>query len=327
MMSADGQATAARSLFAQMGSDPADPLESIKDHGSGSDPLPQRDFLPGVRLSILGFGGLILAGMTREQGERLVAESIARGVNYFDVSPAYGAGEAEQRLGPALQSYRKNVILACKTLERTAAGARKELEESLRRLRSSHVDLYQFHAVNRIGDVRDIFAPGGAMEAFVRAREEGLVRFLGFSSHSVPIAMELLDCFRFDSVLFPVNYVCYARGNFGPQVLEKARGQGVARVALKAMACTPWPAGAPRPYANCWYRPIDDPAQALQALRFSLSEDVSAVFPPADERLYRMALTLASAATPLSAEERHELLRSARGLKPIMKAGKGDCTR
>ncbi len=305
-----------------MGPDPADPFDSIKGEDSGSGPIPQRDFLSGVRLSIIGFGGLILAGMNQKHCDRLATESIARGVNYFDVSPVYGDGEAERRLGPALGPHRNDVFLACKTLQRTAVGARRELEESLRRLRTDHVDLYQFHAVNRSIDVEGIFAPGGAMEAFVQAREEGLVRFVGFSSHSVPIALSLLDRYHFDSVLFPVNYVCYARGNFGPQVLEKARACGVARVALKAMAYTPWPVGAPRRYANCWYRPIDDPTLALQALRFSLSEDVTAVLPPGDERLYRLALSLAGRASRLSAEERDQLLAGARGLKPIMKAGK-----
>ncbi len=305
-----------------MGPDPGDPLDSTEDKASGSGPLPRRDFLPGVRLSIVGFGGLILAGMSQADGDRLVAESIARGVNYFDVSPAYGNGEAERRLGPALRPYRPNVFLAGKTLARSAIGARQELEESLKRLRSDHFDLYQFHAVNRLSDVESIFAPGGALEAFLQARHEGLVRFLGFSSHSVPISLLLLDRLRFDSILFPVNYVCYARGNFGPQVLEKAQVRGVARVALKAMAYTPWPVGARRPYPNCWYRPIDDPDLALQALRFTFSEDVAAVLPPADERLYRMALSLAGSATPLSGEERRQLLGSARGLKPIMKARK-----
>ena len=307
-----------------MGPDPGDPRDSIKDSASGSGPLPKRDFLPGVSLSIVGFGGLILAGMSQANGARLVAESIARGVNYFDVSPAYGKGEAEQRLGPALQPFRPAVFLAGKTLERSAAGARKELEESLKRLRSDHFDLYQFHAVNCLEDVEHIFAPGGAMEAFLRAREEGLVRFLGFSSHSVPISLSLLDRHCFNSILFPVNYVCYARGNFGPQVIEKARACGVARVALKAMAHTPWPAAGPRQYPNCWYRPIDDAGLALQALRFTLSEDVTALFPPADEHLYRLALSLAGSATPLSRDERQRLLDSARGLKPIMKAKKSD---
>jgi hypothetical protein len=135
-----------------------------------------------------------------------------------------------------------------------------------------------------------------------------------------------MDRFQFDSVLFPVNYVCFERGNFGPQVLERARARGVARVALKALAHRPWQAAEERNYPHCWYRPMEDPEMALQAMRFTLSEDVSALLPPADERLYRMALALAPRVTPLDPEERRGLLASARSTKPIMTAKKKNYT-
>ena len=317
-MAAAGCDYAARNLSIQMGPDLHDPADVIEDHGSRSGPVPRREFVRGVSLSTVGFGGLMLVGLGRPQAERLVSASIDRGVNYFDVSPSYGGGVAEQMLGQALRSCRQRIFLSCKTLERSADGARRELEDSLRRLRTDTIDLYQFHAVNRKLDVEKIFGIGGAMETFLRAREQGLVRCLGFSSHSVPIALALLDRFPFDSILFPVNYVCYARGNFGPQVLERARALGVARVGLKALALTPWPNTGTRTYGNCWYRPIDDPELALQAMRFSLSEDVISIFPPADERLYLMVLALAPLVTPLTAEEKRRLFDSASGLKPIM---------
>jgi aryl-alcohol dehydrogenase-like predicted oxidoreductase len=281
-----------------------------------------RDFRQGTSLSVIGLGGMVLVGARREQADRLVAESVERGVNYFDVAPSYGEGEAEAKLGPALSPYRKQAFLACKTLERSAAGARLQLERSLRRLRTDHIDLYQFHAVNKREDIEHILAPGGAADAFLQAREEGLIRFLGFSSHSVSVSLTLLDRFTFDSILFPVNFICYAKGNFGPQVVKKARARAVSCLALKALACTPWQRGETRRYPNCWYRPIDDPALALQALRFSLSEDVAAVLPPGDERLYRMAVELAAAVTPLSADERRRLFERARLMKPIMTAKK-----
>jgi aryl-alcohol dehydrogenase-like predicted oxidoreductase len=265
---------------------------------------------------------MVLLGASREQASHLVADSVERGVNYFDVAPSYGEGEAEVKLGPALAPYRERVFLACKTLDRSAVGARLELERSLRRLRTDRIDLYQFHAVNKREDMERILAPGGAADAFLQAREEGLIRFLGFSSHSVPVSLNLLDCFSFDSILFPVNFVCYSRGNFGPQVVKKARARGASCLALKALACMPWRKGEPRRYPNCWYRPIDDPVLAQQALRFALSEDVTAVLPPGDERLYRMVLGLAATVTPLSAEERRQLLERARLLRPIMTAKK-----
>jgi len=305
-----------------MGPDPGSLPLSEKDKYSGSGPVPRRVFLPGVTLSIVGFGGLMLKGMNQDETDCLVAESVSQGVNYFDVAPEYDEGGAEKRLGSALEPYRKDLFLAGKTLARSAGAARRELEQSLRRLKTDYFDLYQFHAVNTAKDLESIFAPGGALRTFLSAREEGLVRYLGFSSHSVPLSLAMLDRFQFDAILFPINYVCYARGNFGPQVMAKARACGVARVALKALAYTPMPHSQVRRSPNCWYRPIDDPVLALQALRFSLSEDVSAVLPPSDVRLYRMALSLAHAVTPLSAEERRDLLDNARGLKPIMRAKK-----
>jgi predicted aldo/keto reductase-like oxidoreductase len=295
-------------------------LRDLQSRSSGSAPLPKRNYREGVSLSCVGFGGLMLVGMLPERANRLVADSVERGVNFFDVAPSYGDGEAEDKLGVALEPYRKSVFLAGKTKERSGAGLRLELERSLRRLRADFFDLYQLHAVNRTSDMEGILAPCGAADALLRARERGLVRFIGFSAHSVPVALALLDRFDFDSISFPVNFVCYARGNFGPQVLAKARAQGLARVALKSLAYSPWQHLQARVYPNCWYRPIDEPALARDALRFAFSEDVTSVLPPADERLYLMAVALACGATPLTEEERQALFEQARGVKPILRA-------
>lgn len=281
--------------------------------------IPKRKYRDRVDLSILGLGGMLLVGMEQEQANRIVSESFGRGINYFDVAPFYGDGEAEERMGSALEPYRKKVFLACKTLERSAEPARLELERSLERLRTDHFDLYQFHAVSGLEEVEEIFAPGGAMEAFLKARDQGKIRYIGFSAHSVQAALHMLDRFRFDSVLFPVNFICYARGEFGPQVIEKAAELGVTRLAIKAMAHGPWRKNEKRNYPNCWYRPIEKKELARQALRFTLSEKVTAAIPPGDERLFRMALELAGDLPPLSAEEREQLLNSTRGLRPLMR--------
>jgi aryl-alcohol dehydrogenase-like predicted oxidoreductase len=280
-------------------------------------PLPRRPFTRDVQLSILGLGGMTLVGMDQSDASRLVAEALDRGVNYFDVAPFYGDGEAETKLGAALHQYRRGAFLACKTLVRNGSGARSELERSLTRLRTDHFDLYQFHALTTLEEVEQIFAPAGAAEAFLRAREQGLVRFIGFSAHSVEAACAMLDRFAFDSVLFPVNYVCYARAAFGPQVMEKAKRLGVARIALKALADRKWHRDERREYPNCWYKPIADDTRALDALRFSLSEDVTAALPPGDQRLFRMTVELAARFTPLTAEERRRILDSARTVHPL----------
>jgi len=283
-------------------------------------PIPKRVYKNDVKLSMIGFGGIVVTGATQEHANEVVAEAFDRGVNYFDVAPSYGDGEAEQKLGPALKPYRDKVFLACKTLKRDAEGAREELERSLRRLQTDHFDLYQFHAVTEKEEVDQIFQPKGAIDMFVKAREEGKIRYIGFSAHSEEAALAMMDRFPFDSLLFPTNFVCYASGNFGPRVLQRAKEKGVARLALKALAHTPWPKGAKHTYPNCWYKPIDDRELALQSLRFTLSEDITAAIPPGDEGLFRLTMDLVTSFTPLKEEEREKLLASAKDLEPLFRS-------
>jgi aryl-alcohol dehydrogenase-like predicted oxidoreductase len=206
-------------------------------------------------------------------------------------------------------------------MARDAAGARAELETSLGRLRTDHFDLYQFHAVSSLDDVDRIVAPGGAGETFLKAREEGKVRFLGASAHSAAAAISLMDRFALDSVLFPVNFVLFQEGKFGPQILEHAKKKGVARLALKTLAHHSWAEGADRSaWPKCWYKPIDEPALAEKSVRFTLGEDVTAAIPPGDAKLFRLALDCAGRFRPLSVKDREELLESARGLPPIFRA-------
>ena len=134
-------------------------------------PLPRRRYNGDVDLSVVGFGAIVIMGMDQGEANGVVAEAVDGGINYFDVAPSYGDGEAEEKLGPALEPHRKKVFLACKTMERDARGAAAELNRSLKRLKTDHVDLYQFHAVTEMEEVDQIFAPGGACEAFVKARE------------------------------------------------------------------------------------------------------------------------------------------------------------
>ena len=188
----------------------------------------------GERLSIVGFGGILVSQVDAGEASGLVAEAVDRGVDYFDVAPTYG--NAQEMLGPALEPYRKDVFLACKTTERTAAGARRELEESLRLLRTDHVDLYQLHAVNTAEDFDAVTGPGGALELFRQARERGMTRYLGFSSHSSETALRLIEAVDFDSVLFPVNWCTWLGAGFGPAVVAAAETRGTARLALKALA-------------------------------------------------------------------------------------------
>jgi Aldo/keto reductase family len=141
--------------------------------GKTMSTLPKRPYKDGIELSILAMGGIVICGMPQEEASRRVSEAYGRGVNYFDCAPSYFNGEAETKLGEALRPYRKNVFLAEKTTKRNAQGAREELEQTLGRFHTDHVDLYQFHAVASMEDVDKILAPDGAAETFFAAKKEG----------------------------------------------------------------------------------------------------------------------------------------------------------
>lgn len=268
----------------------------------------------GEKLSMIGFGGIVVMNATAEESASRVKEAIDYGINYFDVAPSYG--NAEQMLGPALKPYRKDVFLACKTGERKKEGARRELEQSLKNLQTDHFDLYQLHAVTKLEDVEIIFGKGGAMETFLEAREEGKVRFLGFSAHSVEAAMALMDGFDFDTILFPFNFATWYAGNFGPQVMEKAKSKGMGILALKAMAWRPWEEGEERTIEKAWYKPLP-PEEANQGLRFTLSHPVTAAIPPGDENLFSLALKLASDFKPMKPKEITAIKERAMKTQPL----------
>ena len=256
----------------------------------------------GEMLSMIGFGGIIVMDATPSEASASVKLAIDAGINYFDVAPTYG--DAEIKLGPALEPYRKDVFLACKTTERGRDGSRKELEQSLRNLRTDHVDLYQFHAVTTPDDVEQIFASGGALETYLEARKEGKIRFIGFSAHSVEAAMAMMNRFDFDTILFPVNYVTWNAGNFGPQVLEKAQQKKMGILALKSMAKGPWPEGVEnKDYPKCWYEPLTSTEDIKMGLRFTLSHPVTAALTPGDPGLFRKALDLSGSIKPLKDNE------------------------
>lgn len=269
----------------------------------------------GERLSVVGFGGILVTDETPAGAERLVGRAIERGINYFDVAPLYG--NAEERLGPALKPYRQEVFLACKTLERTREGARRELERSLRRLRTEHLDLYQHHSVLTVEEAEQILGSGGAMEAFLEAREQGLVRYLGFSAHSEEAALALLDGFSFDSILFPFNWVAWHQTGFGPRVMERAMERGAARLGLKALAKRPWRPDEERRWSKAWYAPVDTFDEASLNLRFTLSLPVTAAVSPGHEPFLSWACDVAERLEPLSEEEIGRLRAGIPGFAPL----------
>jgi len=269
----------------------------------------------GEKLSVVGFGGIMVKDEKPSSASCIVAHAVERGINYFDVAPTYG--NAEEILGPALKPYRESVFLACKTTKRMKDEAAKELQRSLRRLRTDHFDLYQLHGVTTMEEVDQIMGERGALEAFKEAKEQGLVNHIGFSAHSEEAALALMDRYNFDSVLFPFNWVCWHQGKFGQRVFEKAREKGVTVLALKTLAKRKLKEGEEKTWPKCWYAPVDTLEEASQALRFTLSLPVTAAVSPSHAELLWWACDAADGFKPLTKEEEALIEKKSRDLEPI----------
>lgn len=275
----------------------------------------------GEHLSIIGFGGIVVMNEEPNAAKNIVAEAIDRGINYFDIAPSYG--NAQERLGPALAPYRKNVFLACKTEGRKKDDSRVQLEQSLKLLQTDHVDLYQFHALTKMSELDTVLGPGGAMETMEAAKKEGKVRYIGYSAHSVETALAAMDRYPFDTILFPVNWVLFSQAKFGPQVIEHAQQKGMGILALKGMAKTVWAADQKQshPEPKCWYQPANFPEEASLGLRWTLGHPITAALPPGDERYFRLAMDVAQNYKPLASHEEQALLGRAPGVEPIFHLG------
>jgi predicted aldo/keto reductase-like oxidoreductase len=218
-----------------MGADDKDSLKTEKD-------LVPSKLLgkTGVRVSALGVGGFHL-GTAKDQNEatNIVSAALDAGVNFFDNAWEYHEGESENRLGKALQGKRDRVILMTKvcTHGRGKDVAMRMLEESLRRLKTDHLDIWQIHEVVYWNDPDLIFAPGGAAEALVEAKQQGKVRFVGFTGHKDPaIHLKMLaHDFPFDTIQMPLNCFDATFRSFETQVLPEANRRGIAVLGMKSL--------------------------------------------------------------------------------------------
>lgn len=280
----------------------------------------------GEEVSIIGFGGIIVTNQTPEEAAQYVSEAFDLGINYFDVAPGYG--DAQEKLGPALKPYRNQCFLACKTAQRDAANAQNELEASLKLLQTDRFDLYQLHGLSGMEDVDKAFASGGAMETLVKAKESGKVRFLGFSAHDEAAALAAMDLYPFDTILFPLNFIAWNKGQFGPKVLKRANEKEMGVFAIKSMARARWSEQGPaenNQWPKCWYEPFEDPNKISLGLRFTLGlSGVSAAVPPGYWDLFKKALAIVNSGmiqTPLSESEQEAMRQIANEIQtPIFEA-------
>lgn len=258
------------------------------------------------RVSIVGFPGLALVHHPQDRCNEAVHAAFAHGVNYFDVAPAYG--DAETKMGIALQGLdRSKLFLACKTKKRDKAAAREELERSLKLAKTDHFDLYQLHHLSKTAETEQALGTGGAIEALVKAKEEGLVKHLGFSAHTTKAAVYALKAFAFDTVMFPINFVEFYLRGFGKEVLELANQQGAAVLAIKMLSRGLWPKDVEQT-RKWWYRAVEEPHEVDLAVRFTLSQPSVVIgFPPAFVDVLDKALVGARKYQPITPAETEEL--------------------
>lgn len=201
-------------------------------------PMPQRPLgRTSQQVTILGLGG---EGILRTQGRgneaaQVIHRALDQGVNYCDTAPAYA--DSMDYYGAALGERRRDIFLASKTHDRTRDGSLRLLDESLRRLRTDHLDLWQLHDLRSQDDLNRIFAKGGALDALLQARSEGRVRFLGLTGHHDPtVLLEAMRRFAFDTALVALNAADVHRLSFINTVLTEAARQGMGVIGMKVCA-------------------------------------------------------------------------------------------
>lgn len=221
------------------------------------------------------FGAAALGQVTQAEADQTMELFSQYGLNHIDVAASYG--EAELRLAPWLRQHRKEVFLATKTGERTYAGAHDEIRRSLERLQIDQIDLIQLHNLVNPEEWETALGPGGALEACVQARDEGLVRFIGVTGHGVEVATRhkaSLERFDFDSVLLPYSYVMMQNPEYAADfeaLVALCQTRNVAVQTIKAVTRAPW--GDKTQTRATWYEPLEDQVDIDTTVHWVLGRD------------------------------------------------------
>ena len=265
------------------------------------------------RSAVAILGGAAFARTTGERAAEGFARALERGVNHLDIAPTYG--DAEVLVGPHIPAVRDRLFLACKTRRRSPDGVRAQLEESLRRLQTDHLDLYQLHAVTGT-DVLEERA--GAAEALLAARDEGLTHFVGITGHDLGAPRAHLEALRrwdLDTVMFAVYPRAWAEPTYraaAEELLAVCAERDIGVMAIKAVARRPWN-GRDR-FATTWYEPWDDTDPLERGVRFALSTPgVHAFCTAGDLDLLRRVLDAAERFRPLSDAEWEQAVQDMAG--------------
>ena len=265
------------------------------------------------------FGAAAFSKISQADADKVMEMVIEAGVNHIDVAPSYG--QAEERIGPWMPRERSRFFLGCKTMERTKEGAWNEMQQSLKRLQTESFDLYQCHAITTMEELDSVTMKGGALEAFVEARQAGLTKFIGITGHGAQapqIYLEALRRFDFDSVLFPLNFV--QMGNpeyrkYAEELIATCKTKDVGTMVIKAVTKGPW--GEKAHTATTWYEPFDQMDEIQHAVNFALSYDVTGLCTAGDTRVLPMFLKACENFVRLNNSEKEEMIKSGKQYEPL----------
>jgi aryl-alcohol dehydrogenase-like predicted oxidoreductase len=259
------------------------------------------------------FGAAAFYEVSQKQADETMELIIASGINHIDVAPSYG--QAEERLGPWIETERSRFFLSCKTMERTKEAANNELHHSLELLRTNSFDLYQFHAVNTMAELDQITGSGGALEGVLHARDEGLLTNIGITGHGldVPrILLEALKRFNFDAVLFPLNFILFANQTYrqaAETLLAECASQEVGVMIIKSIAKGPW--GDKQKKNTTWYEPFIEKEWIRKSVNFALSQPITSICTAADVSLVPAILETCESFETMDIGEQEELISQA----------------
>ncbi|MGZ4637815.1 MAG: aldo/keto reductase [Actinomycetes bacterium] len=267
----------------------------------------------GHESSVLIYGAAALGDVTQEVADRSVQEALDAGINHFDVTASYG--DAELRLGPWMPRIRDQIFLATKTGERAAEPAWREINRSLERLQTDHVDLLQLHAVGNLDELDRVTAPNGALTAALRARDEGLVGAVGITGHGHDAPATHLEALRrhpFATVLTPLNVVLSRDRAYLASyeaLVEEVRRQDTGLMIIKSVARRNWPKGDEQRFAT-WYEPWDEQRLITAAVSWVLAHpEATGLATPGDVRL--LGKVVQAEAHRLAREDAQDVLRDA----------------
>ena len=240
----------------------------------------------GHRSSVLIYGAAALSDVSQDVADRSIQEALDGGINHFDVAASYG--DAELRLGPWMSQIRDGIFLATKTERRDRESAWQEINASLQRLQTDRVDLLQLHAIGDLAQLDPATAENGALQAAIRAQEEGMVGAIGITGHGhqAPAThLEALRRYEFATVLTPLNPVLWRdesyRADYLALVAEVQR-QDAGLMTIKTISRRNWPDGAEQSYTT-WYEPYVDQARITAAVSWVLSHQEVAGIPTAGD--------------------------------------------